>query len=361
MANPQYQLWVLNDNYSKLVHLPNAGSTKTWARLEYRQVLNDVESCTLELVPNATQISSIAVAKRLQVVRDGAVVFAGKIDYVGWDIAETAPEGDTYVLRAMGGAAYAEQRLVVPAAGSEFDERTDHMDDLAKDYVYYHCGAGAAAARQFSDLTVAADANAATAITWQGQYETVLETIQRLADNGGFDWRFVPSTSGFTFTTGYPQYGLDRTDGNGANAECVLSLDRRNIKTASYEMDLMGHRNHIYVLGQGEGADRALEERSDAVAIAAYGRRETLLDHNAELAGAMQEAGDAELARLAANSRLTAQALASTWPTLWGIGDLVTVYIRRYGRTYSEDLKVRAINVIVEGDQEIVEPEFEDA
>lgn len=360
MANPQYQLWILNNNYTKLAHLPNAGSTKTWSRLEYRQVLNDVDSCTLDILPNATAISSIDATKRLLVLRDGVVAFVGPIVELGWDIAETAPAGDTFRVRAMGGAVYADWSLVVPAVGNEFDERTDHADDLAKDYVYYHMGAGAAAARQWSDVAVAADAHAATSMTPQPRFETVLEIIQKLAEQQGFDWRFVPSATGYTFTTGYPQYGLDRTEANGVNAEAIFSLDRRNIKTTSYRLNTMAHRNHIYVLGQGEGADQVVEERSDAVAVAAYHRREGLLDHDAELAGALQDAGDAQLAKLAVNGVLTAEVLSDTWPTKWGIGDLVTVYVRRYGRTYSEDQKVTAIGVTVEGDVETVAPEFEE-
>lgn len=358
---PQYQVSLLNDDYTYLVHLPNAGSTKTWSRLEYRQCVNDVESAQVQIVPSASQISSIAVMKRLQIVRDGVVVFSGPIVRLGWEISESAPEGDTFVVDALGGAVYAEWRLAVPATGSEFVSYTDHADDVAKDFVYNHLGAGAAAARQFSDLTIAADANAAASITEEARYETILSILQKLSDQNGFDWRFVPSTSGFTFTTALGQLGEDRTEGNGVNAEAILSLDRRNVKTMSYDLDTMPHRNYVYVAGEGEGVDRLIQERSTAGDITAYKRREMLYDYRASLAASLQNAGDAKLAELAVDGYLSAQPLSSTWPSLWDLGDLITVTANRYGRTFTENVEVTAINVTVEGDQETVEPELEEA
>lgn len=360
-GTPAYQVWILDDDYTKATFLPNAGSAKTWSRLDYHLQLNEVDSCILELLPNATAISSLDVGKRLLVLRNGSVVFVGMIVRLRWQIEETAPEGDTYTVTALGGAIYADWRLAIPGAGDEYDERTDHADDLAKDYVYYHCAGGAAAARQFSDLTVAADLHGATSITEQARYDRVLTLIQRLADKQAFQFRFVPSASGYTFTTAAPYWGVNRTEGNGAQDEVIWSLDRRNITSATWDLDTTGHRNYLYVAGQGEGADRTIVERSTAGDITAHKRRELLYDQRQlQLAASLQNAGDAKLAELSVGDMLRAQPLTSRFDGSWDLGDRVTIYVRRYGRTYSANVQITALDVVVENDVETVMPTVEE-
>ena len=354
-----YQIWVLNDDYSKRALLANAGNTRTWSRLYYRQALNDIGSCSVDLIPNSVKISDLALGRRLQVIRDGVTVWAGMILREEWNLFEEAPAGDTYQIHALDYGVWADWRDVVPAAGQEYDQRVDHADDLAKAYVYYHAGAGAAAARQTAGLTVQADAHAASSITEQARYDNLLTELKALGQKGAFRWRFVPGASGAEFKTALI-WGLDRTQGNGVNAECVLSLDRRNVSRMSYTNDVLAHRNYIYVAGQGEGKDRTVVERSNATYITAYKRRESFVDaRDLSATASLNTRGDGKLVEMKPLTVMSAVPKLGTWKTLWDLGDYVTLNANRYGRTFTTDAEIMAVRVeIYSNEIEHVTPEM---
>lgn len=347
-----YQVWALNDDYSRAVFLANAGNERTWSKLEYGQELNAMRGAVIDLVPSSSKIASLGTMKRILIYRDGAIVFGGLIVRVGWEIGQEAPQGDTYQIAALDYGCYAKWRVVIPDAAAEYDEVTDHLDDAAKAYVANHAGSTATvAARQFSDLTVEADEAAVGSDTVQARYDNLLSLLQELGNKGAFDWRFVPSATGVVFQTAYPYWGLDRTKGNGVNAEMVISIDRRNWREVAFSEDLTEHYNFVYVAGQGEGVNREIVERSTAGDITAYKRRELFVDaRDLELTSALQLRGDAKLAEYKPAVELSGAPLTSTWKSGWDLGDQITIYANRYGRTFAEDAQCRAIEVTVASD-----------
>lgn len=352
-----YQLWVLDDSYTKLAFV------RDYAQLEYKLALNGLDWARLEMLPNDAKIAELLMGRRLLVVRDGVIVFHGRLLREGWTRPETAPAGETWAVWAYGGAHYAKRRYVIPTAGQEYDTRTDPADDVAKAYVYNHAGAGAAAARQFADLTVAADAGAAGSLTWDARYSRLYDVLDKLRLRGGFDWRFTPTATGYTFATGYPQWGLDRTKGNGVNDEMVFQADRRNWRQMGYEFDASELDNYLYVAGQGEGADRTVRERSDATSITAYGRCEGFVDaRDLQLAASLDDRGDGELVARAWRQSMNVLPAEGLWPTSYGLGDLCTVQAYQWGRTFTMDAKVIAVGVRVTAQGlEQVTPEVEQA
>ena len=350
-----YQIWVESDAYAKLAYI------KSYLRLTYKVCVNGMGWATLEMSANDSQIAALLIARRLKIIRNGAIVFGGRLLREGWAKPPEAPAGEVWTVTAWDHAHYAKRRLIVPAAGQMYDTRTDNADDVAKDYVYYHCGAGAAAARQLSDLTVEADENAAASLTANGRYQSVYDMLLKLHDQGAFDWRFTPVASGCTFETGYPQYGLDRTKGNGVNAECVFVADRRNFYKMGYEFDAADHANYVYVGGQGEGADRAIVERSTAGDITTYGRCEDFADaRHLTLVASLQAYGDGVLLERKPVKTMIIEPEHDTWKSLYDLGDLVTIYAYEWGRTFSMNAKVVAANVLVSPDGlEQVAPELE--
>lgn len=358
---PNYQLWLCNDDYTRSALLANSGTARSWAKLSYRQAVNDLETASVDLVPSSDKVASAALMKRLLIYRDGVIVFGGLLEGEQWKIEASAPAGDTWTIHARSAAEYATWRLALPGSGDEYDSRTDSLDDVAKAFVRAHMGSGAAAARQFSDLTVQADAGSAASATEEARYDVLLTLLQKLAKQGGFDWRFVPGATGVEFQTAYPIWGLDRTKGNGVNDEMVFSLDRRNFGEMTFTRDLLGHYNYLYVGGQGEGSDRTIVERSTAGDITAYKRRERFYNGSRySLTASLEAAGDVELAKLAASEVMTVKPLPGVWPAQFDLGDLVTMFVVRYGRTFTQDAKVTAINVTVDPEGiEDVTPELE--
>ena len=356
-----YTVHILNNAYTTQTVLVNTTNYADILRISYRLALNDVSSCSIRLAPHSSKLTSCVAMNRVLLYRDGVLQFGGLILKNGWAIGVAAEE-DAYQIDVLGGEVYLDWRAIEPAALSAYDERTDHADDLAKEYVRHHAASAADdALRQFSDLTVEADEAACTSLTEKPRYENLLEECQKLAKFGAFDFRCVPSTTGFVFTTAYPQWGLDRTFGNGVNTDAVFSLDRRNFSKMTYVKDTLGHYNYLYVAGQGEGADQTIRERSTAGDIASYKRRERFETASAyEDATVIDNIGDMRLKQMAVIQGLTVLPLQRTWKNPWDLGDLVTIRADRYGQTYTTDAKIVAINVDVDEDgTESVTPEME--
>ncbi|GEM_PF-4513529 len=354
----QYQVWVEDDSYNKVAFV------RYFARLEYTQALNDVGYATLEMHPEDDKISELLLGRRLKIIRDGEIVFGGRLLREGWKKPTTAPAGETWAVTALDHADYARARIAVPASGQEYQTYTDHADDVAKKFVYYNLGAGADAARQFSDVSVEADEHAAASLTYNARYTIILSVLQELADAGGFAWRFVPTASGCEFRTAL-NWGLDRTKGNGVNDEFVMSADRRTFAEMGYARDATALANYVYVGGQGEGANRTVVERSDSGSISTWKRREAFVDaRQLSLTASLQARGDAELAARGVEIAIVGEPIFDSWkratPPTWDLGDIITIYARQWGREFSANAKITRLTVTVSADGlETVKPVLE--
>ena len=359
---PTYTVHITDSNYAVQTVLANTAAYADFLRINYRLVLNDIDSCHIALHPNCTKtFHGIDKWWNVLLYRDGVLVFSGPLMREAWEVY-TDPGDDKYEIDALGGMVYLDWHVIDPAAGSAYDERTDHADDLAKDYVYYHCSASATVtAKRFPDLTVAADAHACTSWTEQPRYENVLKEVKKLAKLGGFDFRCVPSGSGYVFTTAYPQWGLDRTWGNGVNTDVVFSDDRRNFSKFTVERDWFGYRNYVYMAGQGEGADQTIRTRETG--LFSYNRREIFESATAyEDSTAIDYIADSRLGEMAQIDHFSVLPMSNTWKSPWDLGDLITMQAVVRGDTYTEDCKIVAITIdVAEDGTETVTPEMEEA
>jgi len=347
-----YQVWMLDGSYNKVAYLHR------WQRLRYRIGLNQLCEATVDLPADDPKIADLALMQRLLIRRDGALIWSGLLEGESFGISEQAPQGDVYALDARDLTAYLLWRTIERPSGADYDQRSGPADDVAKAYVYYHAGAGAATARQFSDLTVQGNASAAGTVTklWVGG--TLLEHLQRLAAEKSFWWRMVPGATGVEFRTAYPLWGVDRTRGNGANEELVMTLDRRNVLALSYRKDLLDHCNHFYMGGAGEGRDQLMVEQADSAAVAAYGRREMWVPATQYVTAAgLQAEGDRRIKEYRPYEAMSvAPKPGAIAPA--NLGDQVTILERRYGRTFEFDGVITAIAFTVTPDGvERVEPE----
>ena len=343
----QYQVKILADNYSLVAWLG------TYTRIKYTVALNRMTSAQVDLPANDAKIPDCDLMSRLLIVRNGAVVWGGLLQTESWEVEATSSgtKESPYALDAMDHCLYLLWRTIPRPQGEDFDTRTGAADDLAKEYVKYHAGASAAAPRQYSDLTVQADATDCAVVTKSWVGEDLLSDLQNLATEQQFYWRMVPSTTGVEFQTAYPLWGLDRTKGNGVNDELVYTFDRRNVRKMSYKRDLADHYNHAYMAGTGEGQYQLVEEVEDAAAVAAWKRREVWATaSNYSTIPELDDEGERVI-----QDRKPLETMAITPARGGGIsidnlGDKVTVFERRYGRTFEYSAIVTAIDVEVDRD-----------
>ena len=341
---PNYQLWALDDAYAKQAMFDQ------WLSLDYRIGLNQIASASINLPANDDKIPDAALMERLQIKRDGTLVWAGIFQTESWEIGEAAPQNDIHAVDALDNNAYLLWRTIERPAGADFHKETGAADDVAKAYVLAHLGTGAVAARRFTDMTIEADATAVASATklWVGG--SVYEHLQRLGAEKSFYWRMVPTASGCEFQTAYPLWGLDRSKGNGVNDELVFTLDRKNVARIAYKKDLSAHFNHMYMGGAGEGQNQLMVERADATYVSDNKRRELWVPATSYISTAgLQAEGDRVIEeRRPFEIMDITPAVSAITPS--NLGDKVTVFARRYDRSFEFDAIIMAINFAVTPD-----------
>lgn len=338
----QYQVKVLGDDYSLVAWLDR------WLRLHYRLELCAMTAARLDLAANDAKIADCDLGRRLHLVRDGQPVWGGLLQSEAWEVGGW--QESPYALDATSYECYLQWRVVERMPNDDFWRATDHADDVAKHLVRTQCGALAAPARQYPDLSVQADTHAAPQMTklWVGG--TVLEHCQRIAAERGFWWRVAPGATGCEFQTAYPLWGTDRRKGNGVNDELVFAFDRGNVSRMSYKRDLIEHYNYVYMGGAGEGKDQLMEEVADTAAVTAWRRRELWQPAtNYTTAAGLQAEGQRVLAEHKPVELMEVQPVVGTLSPA-NLGDLCTVFERRYGRVFRFDAMITAMSIKVDKD-----------
>ena len=352
----QHEVTIVNDAFSEVAYL------ESWLSLTYRLAINAPTRCAVDLGMDDPKLDLAAPMRYVRVTRNGADVWLGRIQAVGWLDDDENRSSNTYPLDAWDMMAELGGRTLPRPTGMDFNERTGPADDVLKAYVYNEAGAGAIVARRINGLTVAADASLAPAVTklWLGG--TLLEHLQRLGTEQGVYFGLVPTygvggaLSGMEFRTAYPLRGDDLSAGHAG--EIVLAQDNHNVKTVAYKLDLTNHVNHVYVAGPGEDHAQLVREVEDAAAIAAYGRREAWVTSDN-----ITEAGlDADGAQYLAEHAPVEVLEALVLPDVLGpsnLGDKITVYDHRYGRTVQKTCVITAMTFSIGADGvETVTPEM---
>lgn len=221
--------------------------------------------------------------------------------------------------------------IVTAKAGTAGANKTGQGETVIKAFVNEQAGPGAGA-RARSGLTMQADAAGGNAISLQRSHRNLLEVCQDVAAIGGGDFDIVgthaapngPATFQFRFYAG--QRGTDRT------ATVIFSEALGNMGEASLDVKRAQVLNYAVVGGQGEGAAREEEIRSDPgdIALSPWGQREVFVDAREVTAGnaaALQDKGDAALAENRQTIDLTFRVLqtpGSLYGKAYFLGDLVT-------------------------------------
>lgn len=320
--------------------------------------LNMLTAAAINLGANDAQIAECTLRRYIQIKRDGVIVWVGRLETPSWvdDSDPGAQAGMIYALDAKGLEHYLKQRTLPRPAGDDFDVRTGYADDVAKAYVRYSAGSLAATGRPCADLFVQADAGDAPVTAKRLLGSTVSEHINTIAAEGGFWWSVVPhfttgALDGGEFKTAYPLWGLDRTRGNGVNVELELSRTAGTVERVAYRGGCGDdHVNVVYVYGAGSGALQAVRVRSDAAAIALWGRREAWLDAGNYATDAELDAeGDRYLYEHRAKVALTADVLPGVLD-ITNLGDKCTVATNRFGVSVEQDAVITALAMSVDVD-----------
>jgi hypothetical protein len=207
------------------------------------------------------------------------------------------------------------------AAGQTSDvwSYTGNAETALRTLVDLNAGPGALQARRIPQLVLGTAAGVGTAVTVVAdRMQPIGDVMRQIADVGG---RLVFTTTqvgtAIVFAVAAP---VDRTN------TVRFGFGIGNLKYVSYEVNAP-KATTVIVGGQGEGADRVLDERQNTTEETTWGRYERLLSRPGTSETLLDDA-DKELADNAATTRLASN-VADTADQRFGvhytIGDIVTV------------------------------------
>lgn len=261
------------------------------------------------------------------------------------------------------------RRSILYYSGTAFSERAagaadNHMKGIVRENVgsLATTGNSRLASGVTTGFTIATDISAAP--NWSGSvaWKNVLETLQEISNAAGVDFNVVRTGAAtFEFRTYYPRVGVDRT-GAGAAAPVVFSIQGANMSQPYATISRADEANNVFVLGQGEGINRAVVQRNDATAQSAspWNNIEHVHDQrDATTTAALQAAGDEQLASKRASRSISftvIESAGSIYGRDYALGDLV---LARYGGL-EEVKKIVGVEITVANGRENLRVKFND-
>lgn len=268
MSTAEYQIEWLAAGGQRIDWLPSVGP------FEYTKALNFEGDFSLTLPPDFP-FSTVAKDQRIRFQRrppNGALLtdFDGLVR--DWESRQI--EGgyrDTIMGPGMGWLL--SSRRVAYYAGHASAVMTDQADDMMLEIVRDNLGADALTANgrklagniSSSYFTVQAGAGAGPNITLNFSYNNVLDMVNKISDaarQSGTSayWSVVPSGDGFDVRVNLGQLGQDRTTGQYA---LTFGPEFGNFVGGKLAYKSRQEVNRVYALGQGDGANRAVQTAED--------------------------------------------------------------------------------------------------
>ena len=360
----RYQVRLKSQSGSVVAVLTN------WRSLEYTLRVNATDSHVFTIDGESAVVPSFALDAQLEVWRrDIAAGIPWYLDYEGFHrtpVDQTNEHGlSTFTSYGRGYDDLIRRREVAYPANSSQTEKTGAGETVIKSYVNENAGPGAVSPPRLlasgvtTGLAMQADGGAGT--SWHGHkaYQNLLEAIQDVALVTQVDFKTVGmGPAAFEFQAKAKPWGADRsvvglntmTGLNAAgNPPVVFALGFDNMGIPVYSNNRSEEVNAVYVLGQGQEADRMVVLRTDPVAIADSPWNRCEVSRNAnmdtDLAG-LQSTGDAALEEFASRESFHFSVLQIP-SLLYGrnyfIGDLVTA---RY-KTIERNFQITEVRVSV--------------
>jgi hypothetical protein len=274
-----YELWLTDDRGVRLAALDN------FVAITCGRVVNGIGKFNLQMPASFDDSLLTAPDRMLQVWRQPTggrlglwrayFVRKWKFEMQGSDEVLTVGGLDTNDLLR--------RRIVAAFAASAQASKTDFADDMMKEIVTQAIADGVAptptaGTRVWSNLSIAADLSAGPTISDSFPFKKLLTAsgqgviaglakASREAGNEVF-FDIVPNvvTSNsitFQFQTFTGQPGQDVTD------RVTFDKDKGNLRNASLEYDYEDEENYIYGTGQGEEADRNVQQVYDSTRYSA--------------------------------------------------------------------------------------------
>jgi hypothetical protein len=347
-----------------------------WSRLEFHQRLNAPwnHQITLEYGyddPDLATIRNILNDWIIEVYRIDPVTLVRTKVYEGFNVTIVdqvrANGGIILNLYGVGYTQLLQRRIVVPPAGQEYATKTGLAESVIKSFVADSMVSPLDANRIFNGVTVAADSGAGNIITFSARYTNLLSVCETVSEQGNLDYGIIGGSEvGEFIFDARGLWGNDYREGNTAgNIPIIFSIERDNMLIPILSLNYSAEQNFMYVGGEGQGAERVIQEvqNSAAIATSPWGRKESFVESRSQNSvDALVAAGQTELEARKAKQALSfsiRQTDSSRWIRDWNLGDLITAKYYEY----AFDRQIVDIGVLVSSgasNYETITVKFED-
>lgn len=311
-----------------------------WTSLEVTLKFNEPSAGQFTAPATAELVALVAgdavdAARRVVVIRDGAVFVAGPIEQAGpqrWaaDGQDSGP--GTMTVSFADDLALVATRLTYPTPSAVASAQTatarwtstGNAEDIMRSLVNLNAGPGALAARRLPKLVLGADQGVGASITFGTRFEPLCDALRSAAiAGGGLGFRTQQVGSDVEFQVYQP---VDRT------GSVRFSRGLGNLRSYEFE-PAAPTATAVIVGGKDVGTSRVIVERVDAPGVDRWWRMETFLDQRQsdDTTGStseLQQAAYEALVRGAATSRLatvTVDTRDQRYGVHYGLGDRVAV------------------------------------
>lgn len=363
---PYHELWLTSDTGVRIAQLT------TGVTFQASRVTNGIGWFAMNM-PLSFDINNIRLDRMIQLWRQpsGGVMSLWNVYFLRkWKLAT---EGSREVVTLEGPDVndLLRRRIVASYSGTAQATKTDFADDMMKEVVTESIADGVApvptaGTRVWSNLSIQADASVGPTITRSfpfdkllaGSGSGVLAVLAKAAREAGTEVFFsiepdvvTGSSITFQFRTTVNQPGQDVT------SRVVFDQARGNMRDPSLEYDYSEEENYVYAAGQGEGADRNIQQVYDTTRYSAsiWNRCEGFADaRNQTSDDGVREAGRANLEGSRPRIRFTAQPVDTAGTRFgidWNFGDKVR---SRY-KNVEFDTIIRAVTLSVANKRETVQ------
>lgn len=282
-----------------------------WTELDVTLRFNEPATGSFTAPRTAVTAAQLAPGNRVVVIRDGVIFCAGPIEEPGpedWSVSGQASGPGTVEVRFSDDLAAVVARITYPNPAAAATAQTstaqwtatDEAGDIIRSLVNLNAGPGALTARRVPQLVLGAGAGVGTSIKFSTRFRPLgdeLRTVAILGGGLGFRTQQVASTRQFQVYA-----PTDRS------AVVRFSPGLGNLRSYRYEPKAPTATVAI-VGGKDVGTSRVVVERTNAAAVAGWGRMETFVDQRQSTDTAvdtteLNQAGDEALTRGAETARL---------------------------------------------------------
>lgn len=283
MILPQYQIVVISCVTGEVITVFDGAG---FYDLRYNRRLNDIGTIVMTAPGTDENYAMFAWDNFIEVLRTSpstGQLIVEETYLVRSKQVFTEQDQDILVVGGLSLNSLAARRIIDPdddsASLNGYSTKTGAADVVMRAYAREQMADLASTDRQIPGLTVLPVDGVGIAVEESKRYDSLYTTLRDLAIRSAIDFQ-ISRTTAANMELSIGRRGSDKTKNTNYPFGQWVGLTplRRNLSSPSLTIDRTDEDNFVYVLGQGQGEDRAIFKIAGDTAYSPFGRSEFVQD-----------------------------------------------------------------------------------